>query len=102
MDTLIDLDKLTYDVAREAKDALQSLVDSPGWKKYISIVEEQVAVRTNKIILQPLLTHDAVLEQEFSKGEVAALRTVASLPETVLKELTDWLIRQRKAEGEEE
>jgi len=65
-------------------DALRSLVSSQGWGLLREVIRQQEETRSDKILFQPLESHDAVLGQEFTKGEAAAFRLVAQLPEAMI------------------
>lgn len=65
----------------------EELQASPAWKKLQSQLEEQIKLRTERILLVPLQSADAVFEQEFSKGEVAGMRLVLRLPEQAKEDL---------------
>jgi hypothetical protein len=61
--------------ARELQEELfelKKLRDSRGYQWLLNLASEQVASRT-QLLLQPLTTHDAVLMQEFAKGEMAGI-----------------------------
>lgn len=69
--------------ALERKTALEALLSSPGWDILKEIVREQVRYRTNLVMLTKV-TPESALEQEFTKGEVAALRMIIALPRVMV------------------
>jgi len=60
----------------------RGLMDTPAWKNYRAIIEEQVRLRHATICLTPLSSFGKSLEQEFMKGEAAGLGLALALPET--------------------
>ena len=66
-------------------DALRTLLASPGWGLLAEVIDQQVATRTDSIILKPLQGTDEALGQEFSKGEIAGLRLLRHLPDALVK-----------------
>lgn len=85
--------------------ALKGLLASDGWKVYRDTIEKQQTTRFNQILLIPLPNLDAALEQEYTKGEVAGMRTAIMLPETLLQSTQDLLQQlqadRQNAEGAE-
>lgn len=61
------------------------------------MLEEQVRLRTQKIILSPIGSLDETLAQEYAKGEVAALQLTLSMPEALVETLSEEI----KQENEE-
>lgn len=82
--------------------AFQELVESAPWKVYCSIVEKQQVVRLDSIVLTPLQSLDAALEQEYAKGEIAGMRTAVQLPSTMLATLLDQLPTLREERDRQE
>lgn len=80
-------------------NGLRHLLQSPGWVLLNSHLEEQIKARTDKVILEPLKTHDGVFEQEFAKGEIQALRMVIQLPKTLVEQ-AEQFIKERADEDE--
>ena len=63
----------------------------------LSVLNEQIAHRTQAIILSPLKSIDAVGEQEYAKGEVAALKLAVQMPEAMLEAVIDELKQLEEA-----
>lgn len=76
---------------REQKEVLQGLLSSPGWDLLREVLEEQIAHRTQAIILSPLESVDRLGVQEYAKGEVAALKLALQMPEAMLEAVVDEL-----------
>lgn len=86
---------------------LKQLVDSDGWKLYRSIVEKQQTARFDSIVLQPIPTIDAALEQEYRKGEIQGMRLALTLPAALIENLTEAVKsareqREREAAGDQQ
>lgn len=64
----------------ELKEDWESLLVHPAWKLLEHHLQEQAAGRVNSLVLTPLSSSDAIYEQEFTKGEIAALRLIAATP----------------------
>ena len=60
----------------------RGLIESPAWKTYKDVIEQQVRLRHATICLTPLESFGKSLEQEFMKGEAAGLGLALALPET--------------------
>lgn len=87
--------------ALKAKREMEALTSLPGWNRLRVLVEEQVRVRTNLVMLQPLGKNNlSSSEQEFMKGEVAAFRSILAMPETVI-EASRGVIQIVKGEDED-
>lgn len=71
----------------EQKEIWQNLQRTEGWKLLVANAIEQAKGRENTILLTPLKCADDAFEQEFMKGEVAALRLVIQLPELAIQQL---------------
>jgi len=71
----------------EQKDEWEVLMKNPAWIKLEALLKEQAASRINQIVLTPLESADAVYNQEFLKGEVAAMQLAARLPELEVERL---------------
>lgn len=78
---------------------LRDLLKSQGWAQVCRVAEDQLKVRRDSFELTPLKGMDEVLEQEFKKGEVAAIRLFIGLPQTVVDDIEEQL---KQHEGEEE
>jgi hypothetical protein len=83
---------------------LKSLLDSEAWKMYRNIVERQQVSRFDRVILNPLPNMDAVLEQEYMKGEIQGLRMALMLPQAILDDTTEQVrhLREQREAGEAE
>jgi len=71
----------------EEKEEWEELLRSPAWKRLETMMQEQAGGRVNQIVMSPLETADSVFNQEFMKGEVAALRLVSQLPQLQIQQL---------------
>lgn len=69
--------------AIERKEALEALLRSQGWDILLGILREQVQTRTNLVMLSKV-DSNGLYAQEFTKGEVAALRMVINLPRALV------------------
>jgi hypothetical protein len=72
----------------EQKEDWESLLVHPAWKVLERHILDQTAGRINGLVLSPLQSADAVYEQEFTKGEIAALRLIAATPGLEIEQLT--------------
>lgn len=78
---------------------LENLLEEPGWKWLTSLIEEQATLRTASIILSPLASMDAALEQEFQKGEISGMRLVPALVAGRIASLRSDLAREENENG---
>lgn len=69
------IDELEGRISGEASQlaTLRSFVEHPGWKVQERMLEDQKNARLGECVLRPLATMDAVLGQEFMKGEISGL-----------------------------
>ena len=82
---------------------LQRLRKSEGWARLVEILQEQVETRRNVIELTPLASMDGVLEEQYKKGEIAALRLIIKLPETTIETLSATIeVLQQEQRDEDE
>lgn len=58
------------------RDALSALTATKGWSMLCAWMQEQIRLRVDLIMLQPSRGPETQLEQEFTKGECAAYRTL--------------------------
>lgn len=80
----------------EGLSDLRLLLQSQGWALLNKHVQAQIDARTDAIILTPLSRMDDTLEQEYKKGEIAALRLTMVLPQTLVEEAERALADMRK------
>jgi len=85
----------------ETRRALNQLLESAAWRMYSTLVQKQIEARINGIILIPLGSLDGALNQEFQKGEIAALRLALAFPDTLINQFTLALEWQEKQNGRE-
>jgi hypothetical protein len=71
----------------EEKGEWEGLLSHPGWKRLEEIMREQIRMRHEQIMLKPLAGHDAVFEQEFTKGEAAMASLILTMPHTIVEQL---------------
>lgn len=70
--------------ALKQKEALQALLNSPGWTILAGAIREQYELRLDKLVLEPLEDGNAVFRQEFLKGEMATLRLLPGLAQSMV------------------
>jgi hypothetical protein len=80
---------------------LAGLTAHPGWKFLERMAEAQIDRRKNEIFLKPLTSMDAVVGQEFLKGEATGIATFMAFPQTVIDD-ADAVIASLTADKEEE
>lgn len=102
MDFSTDIDTWGREKLIEARHQLKTLVASPGWQLYCLMVGKQINARTDALILQPLENLDGALAQEYGKGEVAAMRMVLTLPETLTESITSNLAELKESDHADE
>jgi hypothetical protein len=81
-------------------EALRRLVNSPGWALFRELVEEQIRVRTDRVMLTPCKSLDECLEQEYMKGEASMARTLTEMPSVALAEMLKDLRDERENSGD--
>jgi hypothetical protein len=82
--------------ARARLQGFRELLSSKGWALLGEILQRQIALRTDTIVLTPLKTADEAFEQEFKKGEVSGMKLFATLPKTVIDEITALFEQKEK------
>lgn len=99
-----ELEALESEIAvlRENMRELKDMVDSRAWKQYSDLIASQIEVRINQIILTPLIGHDAVFEQEFSKGELAGMKFCMAILQTVIENTETDVSRAESHLGEQD
>lgn len=102
MDYTQEFEDWSPEKMREARHALEVMLASPGWTVYSTIAQGQIDARRNGVILRPLTGMDAVLEQEFAKGECAGLMLAQSMVVTLLEQLTSAIEAEASQESEDE
>jgi hypothetical protein len=88
------------DLVQEELQLWRGLIKHEAWTKIEEMLKEQQAGRIQKVMLNPLETQDAALEQEFMKGEYAAFGLILELPYTLVDNLETEL-RKRKVEADD-
>lgn len=81
------------------KQALKELMDSRGWRVLMEIADSQIAVR-GSWIFGPI-PQDKVLEQEFTKGELAGIKLFQSMPLDAIESLELDILQAQMDEVEE-
>lgn len=74
---------------QEERSNLSKLLEHPGFVEYLRILEAQIESRRNSIFLKPLKSMDEALEQEYRKGEIAALLLAKELTAIQLREVNE-------------
>ena len=72
---------------------LRSFIDHAGWRMFQPMLKVQADTRLDP---QPLERMDQVLEQEFKKGEAAAFRLIARMPDVMLEQAQQQLEKLQK------
>ena len=65
----------------------RNFLEHPGWKKFAAILETQRSTRADTVMHTKLTTLEQALDQEFTKGEAAALELMLALPTTIVENL---------------
>jgi len=73
----------------EQRNALVSLVKSPGWGLLRSIATQQIESRSHKILHSVLTGADEAFRQEFEKGEVSGMKLFLMYPDAQIAALND-------------
>lgn len=95
-------EEMTLEEAQRISHAMKELVASDGWKYYCSLVMQQQKTRLDHYLLVPLATLDSALEQEFSKGEIAGMRTAIAMPENIISDCAEIAEAVRRKETKDE
>jgi hypothetical protein len=66
---------------------LAGLTKHPAWALVMKIAEEQLTGRIDNIMLNPVATVDATLQQEYLKGEVSGIKLFCRLPQILMDTL---------------
>jgi hypothetical protein len=83
------------DLLQEELQLWRGLIMHDAWKKLEATLKEQQSSRIQRVMLNPLQTQDEALEQEFVKGEYAALGLILELPYTMVDNLETELGKQK-------
>lgn len=62
----------------------ETLMESPGWHRLKSIIEDQMRTRSSTVMLTPMLQGNNPLAQEYLKGEYGGLALAIATPEAQL------------------
>src|SRR6266403_1074434 len=73
---------------REDAETFETLVKSPGWKRYLELVE-QVGQNFHAKLMTPLESTFEVVKMEHAKGALYGLNIAASLPGAKIAEARD-------------
>ena len=73
-----------YTAAIRQKDAIQHLLNSPGWELLAKMLSEQLQTRLN-MLLEPVPSWDDLLRVEYLKGAAQAFRFVEAWPQQTLE-----------------
>ena len=71
--------------ARDAKDAMRTLLQSPGWDLLSQWINTQITARRNKTELVPLESLLDIGKQEYMRGEIGFGRTILDAPTAILE-----------------
>ena len=82
--------------------ALRQLLKSPGWELLVKHAQAQIQTRTDTVILTPLESTGKVTQQEFQKGEIAGMRLLIALPESLIETVKAILDKQQRENDESE
>ena len=86
------------------QDVLSSyatLIRSDGWARLVALMEVQIAERRNQIELAPAKGDADIYNQEYMKGEIAALRLFMQLPQSEIDQaraLLEHDVQQKEPE----
>lgn len=81
----LDDENPTEGELRQDLSDFKDLVESRGWLKLMSVVEAQREARGN-FVYQPI-TQEKVLEQEFTKGEMAGIKLFMQMPHDLIESM---------------
>lgn len=90
------MDQARLSEAVKVKREMEALTSLPGWKRLTEIARVQIEGRTNSVLLQPT---SSPYEQEYLKGEIQGMKTLVSIPETVMAD-SKAIIDSTKTEEE--
>lgn len=76
---------------QEELSKLRSLKTQTGFFYLMKIAEIQVKERTDQLILSPLATMDAVLGQEYQKGEIAGIKLFVEFTDIRIRDLEEQI-----------
>lgn len=88
--------------AIEQKSALRGLLGHPGWDIMKTVFAQWIADRTDRVVLLPVGTIQDGYQQEFMKGEVAAMRLLLEYPKIMLDEAEEIIEAFKGSEDDDE
>ncbi len=94
-------DELLREAVKQ-KNAFAALLQSEGWDMLMKIFQEQLETRRNQVELNPLASVDEAFGQQFERGEIANLRLVMNLPQSVLDSAQSIIDTTKETEGHDE
>lgn len=94
---MIDFDNLDYDRAREQKDALDAMLESPGWEIVKAFVAMRSQMRLNELTGYRIETQEHVARYNFLQGE---MQEIARFPEIIAQYCSDLVVELKKLQDE--
>lgn len=96
---IIDFDDLDYDQARAQKDALDSMLESPGWEIVKGFIAARTQMRLNELTGYRIENQEHVARYNYLQGEMQEL---ARFPEIIAQYCSDLAVELRKLQDEEQ
>lgn len=75
------------DVLSQAFEEFKSLQEHPGWKRLLTIMENQQQLRTNAVLFQDLTSIEGILKGISENGERKGITLVVSFPKSACEGL---------------
>lgn len=75
----------------------QGLTNTAGWRRLVGIIDEQIALRMDQIMTNPVLNMEAAVRQEFARGECNGLKLAKLLAEQALEAAKDAVELHKEA-----
>ena len=94
-------DELLREAVKQ-KNAFAALLRSEGWDMLMKIFQEQLETRRNRVELTPLASVDEAFAQQFERGEIANLRLVMQLPQSILDDAQSIIDTTKETEGHDD
>lgn len=90
---MIDFEELDFDQARNVKQSLENLIDSPGWAIIVQFIESRTEIR-NKALVETIPENvEQMVRMARLKGQTEELSQFPSYVGQLLNDVTEELRR---------
>lgn len=94
---MVNWDELSYEEAREIKEALEAMLDSPGWEFTRQFIASRTSIRAAELINYRIESVEQIARYNRLQGE---LEEIARFPDVIAHYLSDLTSEVRKLQDE--